>query len=131
MAEVIKERERKTASRTELNFYDKETNEICYGFPLINGIVTPCKEGKEPNSYEPCSETECPWWKNYLAVKDDKKFYSSIETETWEYEEPAIIRCKCGNEVSLYNNANECGHCMKLYNLFGQELLPRYMWEFL
>jgi hypothetical protein len=129
MAKIIKEREYQTASRTELNFYEKETGEVCFGFPLVNGIITPCREGKEPNTYEPCAEEECAWWDNYLFVKDNEKYYSEVETDTWWWHEPAIALCECGKEIALNYDAEECPYCGRLHNLFGQELLPRHMWE--
>ena len=128
MAKIIKERERKTASRTELNFYEKKTKEVCFGFPLINGKVIPCKEGDELNTYVECSEEECTWWKNYLYAKDSDKYYSDVETYTWSWNEPAVAVCECGKEITLNYDAEECPYCGRLHNLFGQELLPRHMW---
>ena len=45
------------------------------------------------------------------------------------YAEPAEGKCSCGRIVVLHDAlTNECG-CGKLYNLVGQELNPRSMWE--
>jgi hypothetical protein len=129
VAKIIKERERKTASRIELNFYERETGEICFGFPLIDGEVIPCKEGDEPDKHVKCSTDECAWWDNYLFVKDNDKYQSRIETETWSWVEPAVAICECGKEITLNYDAEDCPCCGRLHNLFGQELLPRHMWE--
>jgi hypothetical protein len=46
-----------------------------------------------------------------------------------------ILRCHCGGHVDLYAAAHapdyaaECPRCDALYNLSGQELLPKAQWE--
>lgn len=129
MSKIIKQREYQTASKTELCFYLKETNEVCFGFPLVNGKVVPCKEGDEVNTYVECLENECSWWENYLWVKDNEDYYSEVETYTWGWHEPAVALCECGKEIALNYDAEACEYCGRLHNLFGQELLPRHMWE--
>lgn len=129
MAKIIKKREYKTHTEFELCFYRKDNNEVCWGFPLINGQVIPCKQGEKPNTYEPCSEEECTWWKNYLSAKADETLYSEVEKRQWGWHEAAIAICECGKEITLDYDAQECPYCERLHNLFGQELLPRKMWE--
>ena len=132
MAKIIKERERKTHTEYRLEFYEKETDEVCWSFPLVNGKgrnIVPCKEGKEVNTYEECTEEECTWWKNYIKAKEDDGLYSIEEEHKWSWTEPAIAICECGREIGLNYDAEECPYCGRLHNLFGQELLPRHMWE--
>ena len=113
MAKIIKERERKSKTEYELNFYTKDTNEICLGFPIVNGEVKPYKEGM----------------KNYLEAKENPNLYSVIKERVTRWTEPAVAVCECGKEISLNYDAEECPYCGRLHNLFGQELLPRHMWE--
>lgn len=132
MAEIIKQRERKTHIEYRLEFYEKATDEVCWGFPLLNGKGTepvPCKAGTEVNTYVACSEEECTWWKNYIKAKEDDSLYSEEEKIEWSWTESAIAICECGMEISLDHDAQECEHCGRLHNIFGQELLPRHMWE--
>lgn len=128
MAKIIKPRERKTHTEFELCFRDIVTNEPFYGFPLIKGQIIPCKQGKDPNTYEPCSKEECPWWENYLKAQSDENLYCEIEKHTWSWHEPAVAICECGKEIRLNNDAEACEYCGRLHNLFGQELLPRKFW---
>jgi hypothetical protein len=131
MAKIIKQRERKTHTEYELCFYEKSTNEVVWGFPLLNGKgrdVVPCKQGKI-NTYEECTEEECTWWNNYIKAKEDETLYSEEEEKKWSWTEPAIAICECGKEISLDYDAQECEHCGRLHNILGQELLPRHMWE--
>lgn len=123
MAKIIKERERKYYDTTALEFYDKETNEIRFGFPITDGEIIPCNEkGK-------CSEEKCPWWKNYIWAKENDTLYSKISTNRHRYVENAVAICECGKEITLNYDAEECPYCGRLHNLFGQELLPRRYWE--
>ena len=113
MAKIIKERERKSKTEYELNFYTKDTNEICLGFPIINGEVKPYEAGM----------------KNYLEAKENPNLYSVIEERVTHWTESAVALCECGKEISLNYDAEECPYCGRLHNLIGQELLPRHMWE--
>ena len=125
MAKIIKQRERVAIPRHELTFYTKDKNEICFGFPMINGEVIPCTY----DTHEPCSESECTWWKNYLFAKTNKDLYGIEEYYNTWHTEPAIALCECGKEIYLNYDAEECPHCGRLHNLFGQELRPRKYWE--
>lgn len=129
MATIVKRREYKTCTLLELCFFEKETEEVRWGFPLVNGYVNPCKEGEEPNTYVPCPEEECTWWQNYVAAKENDALYSEVVTHKWGFYEPATAICECGKEIRLNYDAEPCEHCGRLHNLFGQELLPREMWE--
>lgn len=124
MAQIISQRERQYSEITELNFYDKKTGEVCWGFPWKNGKIIPCDANGEP-----CSEAECTWWQNYLKVKDDDRYYSEVTKHTWTYVEPAHAICECGQEILLVHDAQECWNCGRLHNMFGQELLPREQWD--
>jgi hypothetical protein len=99
------------------------------GFPLLNGKGTepvPCTQGKEVSV---CKEEECTWWNNYIKAKEDETLYSEEDKIEWSWTEPAVAICECGKEITLDYDAQECEHCGRLHNLFGQELLPRHMWE--
>lgn len=124
MAQIIKQRERKVYKRVELNFYTKETDEVCYGFPVVNGDVIPCNYV----THEPCSEEECNWWNNYLFAKANDSLYSVMEEKEYYYTEPAVAICECGEEITLNYDAEECEHCGRMHNMFGQELRPRKYW---
>jgi hypothetical protein len=39
-----------------------------------------------------------------------------------------VARCRCGGEVHLSSNTNECSRCDKCYNMSGQQLAPRSQW---
>lgn len=114
MAEIIRKREQKHKTEYAMNFYRKDTNEICFGFPMVDGKVVPLSD---------------EGMKNYLRVKEDESFYSEIEKTEVFWTEPAVAICECGNEITLNYDAEECSFCGRLHNLFGQELLPRNMWE--
>lgn len=128
MAKIIKQSRRKYYIEISLCFYRKDGNELSYGFLLINGKILPNKRGKEPNTYELCSEEECSWWKNYLYVKDNPDYYSMVTKDTMSWMEPAIAICECGKEIGIDFDASPCPYCGRLHNLFGQELLPKEMW---
>ena len=124
MAKIIKQRERKYHERVCLNFYEKDTNEIRFGFPVTNGTIIPLDENGNQ-----CSEKECNWWNNYIKAKGFNSLYSVMETEKLYYTEPAVAICECGKEIALNYDAEECPHCGRLHNLFGQELRPRKYWN--
>ena len=129
MAKIIKPREKKTRTEYRLEFYDKATDEVCWGFPLLNGKGTepvPCTYTSE---HEPCTEEECTWWDNYIKAKEDDSLYSEEEKIEWSWIDPSVAICECGREITLDYDAQECEHCGRLHNMFGQELLPRNMWE--
>jgi hypothetical protein len=48
---------------------------------------------------------------------------------SWSYTEPAVIRCGCGAEVTLYDPfLSTCDRCGADYNGAGQRLTPRSQW---
>lgn len=114
MAEIIKERERKSRVEVELNFYREDTGELCYGFPVVDGKVEPYTE---------------EGMKNYISLRENKDYYSVLEERTVSWIQPAVAICECGREIELSYDAEECPYCGRLHNLFGQQLLPRKYWE--
>lgn len=137
MIKMISLRHKKTHTRFELQFNLKgEPKGNGYGFPLINGntIPVPCKEDESnPSEYIPCLEDECPWWENYLRVKDDKEHYEEpyVQKISNSWMEPAKGICECGETVYLtdeYLGACECPNCGRWYNMFGQELNNPETW---
>lgn len=51
-------------------------------------------------------------------------------TGTWlnRWVEPALAECICGLEIELDCDGARC-ECGRIYNLSGQELMPRQYWE--
>ena len=50
----------------------------------------------------------------------------------FRYTEPAVGKCRCGEEFELvnqYQGACPCPKCGQWYNLFGQELINPEYWE--
>lgn len=137
MIKIISERHREFKTSFELCFDLKgEPAGNGYAFPLFKGStkVIPCKEDMETLEYIPCAEEECPWWENYIKVKDDRENYEEpyIHKDSYSWIEPAKAICYCGNEIYLddeYMGACECPHCGRWYNMFGQELNRPEMWE--
>lgn len=127
MAKQIKPREFIREYSYELNFYDMETHEIRYGFPMTNEKVIPLRN-EYRGSGEQCKPEECIWWQNYLDCKADDSLSPSVEKVDWSYTEPAHYECECGKEITINYDAEECEYCGKMHNLFGQELLPREQW---
>lgn len=41
---------------------------------------------------------------------------------------PALLRCRCGEVVTLDGYDNDCDKCGAIWNMFGQELKPRDEW---
>ena len=91
MAKIIKPREKKTRTEYRLEFYDKATDEVCWGFPLLNGKGTepvPCTYTSE---HEPCTEEECTWWDNYIKAKEDDSLYSEEEKIEYALNNPGKV----------------------------------------
>lgn len=118
---IIRERRKVVTKISEIYFYEKETNEIRWGFPITDGKVVPTDaDGK------PCSDASCEWWKNYLSACADDNLYSKVDTYENSYTEPAVGLCDCGNHVELtdqFYGSCECSKCGQWYNLFGQKCL--------
>lgn len=50
-----------------------------------------------------------------------------VQKRDASYWEPAVIRCACGRECTLWGMENDCD-CGRIYNGFGQEYRPREEW---
>lgn len=53
---------------------------------------------------------------------------NGIEVYRWNYTEPAIGECMCGEEVELFGFTNTCESCERDYNMSGQLLASREYW---
>lgn len=125
MLKIIRERHKETTKKEELNFYNKENNEIQWGFPMIDEKVVPCKY--EGDKLVPCKEEECSWWNNYLKVVADDSYYSKKETDVHSWIEPAVAKCDCGEEFQLvdeFYGSCSCPNCKRWYTLMGSPCLP-------
>lgn len=122
---IIKERRNVEKVR-----YSREFTRV--GWERGDGYVFPCSKNGELNKDDKYYET---WKKNYdyCVEHPDEYIDEGITSEKWEYTEPAVGLCSCGNEVELVNQymgACQCGKCGQWYNLFGQELVdPEYLEE--
>ena len=137
MIKIISERHIEYRTIFELQFdlkgWDKGDG---YSFPLINGNteVVPCKQDENTLDYVPCSEEECPWWENYLKVKNNIERYEEpyISKLAYSYIVPAKAICYCGNEIYLNGDRMgvcQCSKCGRRYNMFGQKLNDPDTWE--
>lgn len=101
-----------TDRRVDLNFYERKTGEVRWGFP--------CNEQGEVDR-EKMTDVA---WANYQKCLVNPELFSEVEVTERNYTE-RIGKCSCGREVYLYGDTYcECG---KLYNGFGQELRdPKY-----
>lgn len=63
-----------------------------------------------------------------LALTDERVAYSGVEEQDWSYTEPAVLRCDCGEHVSLDGFTCTCERCGADYNSSGQRLAPRSQW---
>ena len=55
--------------------------------------------------------------------------FCGVKDYSYNYQEPAQIKCDCGRVVTLYGVfENDC-ECGRIYNGFGQVLAPRSQWE--
>jgi hypothetical protein len=71
-----------------------------------------------------------PDWIEKPAEYDDTKSLHENKQRS-----RGVLRCHCGAAVDLRgamygpDYAAECGKCKQLYNLTGQQLIPRDQWE--
>ncbi len=54
--------------------------------------------------------------------------FRGLKKREWSYIQPAVGRCHCGDEVTLYGFTNTCEKCGADYNSSGQLLAPRSQW---
>jgi hypothetical protein len=70
---------------------------------------------------------------SYQHCLDDERdggllYRKFIETYHSREVDPAVARCRCGEEIALTSWTNECDRCGLLCNNFAQELAPRHCW---
>ena len=130
MAKIIEPKKYVRFTEYGLCFRSKETDEVHFKFPLLNGsnsTPVPCRYRNK--KLKACSEDQCSWWKTYQVVKERKDLYPCEEVSPIVYMEPAHAICECGKEILLNRDGEACPYCSRLHNLFGQELLPRECWQ--
>ena len=103
-----------TDKRMDLNFYKKETGEICFGFP--------CNEQGEVEREKMIDVA----WENYQKCLVNPELYSEVNVTERSYTE-TIGKCSCGRTVYLHGDT-QCA-CGRWYNGFGQELKDPKYWE--
>lgn len=70
-------------------------------------------------------ETNKCWSRSYvpaITVECEVKTFERLITE------PAILKCSCGDTVTLRCFTNTCSECHTDYNMSGQALAPRSQW---
>jgi hypothetical protein len=109
-----------TVDEYDVSFDDGHNNG--FGFPcdasgkLLDGLT---KEAKV--NYEWC-----------LQHPERFERFNKVVKHVRRVKDAAHGKCKCGNDVELWNEydgACQCQKCGQWYNLFGQELLPPEQWE--
>lgn len=60
-------------------------------------------------------------------IAEGKLIDEGVRVREWSYRAPALLRCDCGNEVSLDHFVNTC-ECGADYNSSGDRLAPRSQW---
>lgn len=113
--EIISKRERKFDEAFELFFERPEEKGMGYAFPCDSfGHI-------DFQSLEPAAR------ENYFrAVKQGLP--RTVRHLKWSYVVPAVGRCDCGELVQLDLAHNECEHCHRWYNSFGQRLVHPSLW---
>lgn len=121
MGKIIRERERVTKISYEVNFYTRDTDEICSGYP--------CTENGELKM----SEMEQCAINNYNKDLKNPNLYYRVKKWQHTYTENALFRCDCGKEFNLYDSfmgACDCPKCGQWYSILnGQKLNPVETWD--
>lgn len=117
--------EQKQITHTE---YKREFNRI--GETDFSGFSFPCDEQGNINTKD---SNYTLWKENYEYCLSHPLIFEDLGVNkyTWEYTEPSIAKCSCGNEFPLqsrYMGACNCSKCGQWYNVFGQELLDPEYW---
>lgn len=68
---------------------------------------------------------------NYLRCKNGEidVYFEGVLSFNHSYTQHAIGRCSCGGEVHLSGFTNECEDCDLEYNMSGQQLAHRDLWD--
>lgn len=86
-----------------------------------SGFATDCD--KDGNILEPDK-----WSEKVAEWKADPDLVDrGIQESYRSWVEPMHIRCDCGREIVIHNDATDC-ECGRWYNLYGQELSPPHCW---
>lgn len=121
---IIKERQYKIHKEFRRDF-------TIVGEEQGNGYSFPCLPGGFPD----INDENCEYWIKhfeYCINHPEEYIDEGVVVAEWNYEEPAIGLCSCGNEVELtdeYLGACQCNKCGQWYNIFGQKLIDPEFWE--
>ena len=90
------------------------------------GFSFPCKENGELI----VNEFYDSWKPNYdNCIAHPEKYRDiGIQKYTWNYREPNVGTCSCGEEIVLERDTM-CPKCGQWYNVFGQALVDPEYWE--
>lgn len=127
MAEFIKERKYVALTRYAHDFEDLTEPGAGYSFDCdafgnLTSDLDPCALGNYNMLMSAMKD-------NRATLGEVTYLYKGIKSWDASYWEPAVIRCRCGEELTLYSSwANECEVCHLEYNGSGQELAPRTQW---
>jgi hypothetical protein len=115
MAEIIRQRERLTVEQYALLFKWEDDPHAGFNFPCDkdgNILVNDLADAAIDNLAKCFDGT-------YDVI------YEGIENQSYNYSEPAILKCNCGNRVYLDGFTNTCDKCHADYNMSGQRLASR------
>lgn len=118
--DIIHHRKRVEQYTYSLVYVWKEDPNAGFDFPCDNMGNLLMKDMAEAGlkNYERCEMGE---YKDLVEFRGICKIDSS-------YNEPAIGRCYCGEEIALETMTNTCQHCGREYNGFGQLLSDHSCW---
>ena len=100
----------------QLNFCDRRTGEICFGFPATADGVISLQEMEEPAK------------ENYAAVSKNEAYVPRFEGRKFVFRERTRKCSRCGARVTLEGDSC-CRKCGKWFNGFGEEILPPERWQ--
>jgi hypothetical protein len=117
MLEIITPRHTVRMEEYSLSYENREMPGAGYGFPCD-------KDGNIFGFLNPIALS------NLEHCRTHPELYSgpTIVDYSYDYREPTLARCKCGEEIYLDGDDMgecSCDVCERVYNVFGQELVGR------
>ena len=125
MLKIIRERNTHTEVAYRIEFTDEDGSGFSFPTDLSGKII-----------YDEDPEIAQAQRDNYdYAMSDKERFirqYNEFVTRRYTVTDNAVGRCRCGEEVELYDQyqgACPCPKCGQWYNIYGQELIDPEYWE--